>query len=322
MISVDRISKSYGQIHAVRDVSFSIQRGQCVGLLGPNGAGKSTTIKIITGLIPPTAGSARVGELDTIDDSIRARRLIGYLPESNALYPEMRVRDYLAFRSRLYPLSRAQRSRGIEMALERCWLKDVAHRRIGQLSKGYKQRTGLAAALVHSPPVLVLDEPTSGLDPTQISETRGLIKSLASDRTVLVCSHILPEIELTCDRVLIIARGRLRADGSPRDLVRTMHTGGEHVVEAAVPAALREQAHRALAGVKGVTAVRFEAAKSSNDWAHYAVSTDAGHPDVREGLARAMGELGALVREIRRPSATLEQVFMRVIESDAEEAPR
>jgi ABC-2 type transport system ATP-binding protein len=316
MINVDRISKSYGPIRAVEDVSFAIGRGECVGLLGPNGAGKSTTIKVITGYIPPSAGSASVGGFDTIGESIKARRLIGYLPESTALYPEMRVRDFLNFRARLYPLSRAQRVRGVEQAIERCWLREVAGRRIGELSKGYKQRTGLASALVHSPPVLVLDEPTSGLDPSQILEARSLIRSLAEDRTVLVCSHILPEIEQTCGRVLIIARGRLRADGSPAELVASMHTGGEHVVEADAPGAVRDRVLAALAGVGGVTGVRLEAGRSDGRWAHFAVSTDAEHPDVREGLARALAGLGVLAREIRRPAATLEQVFMRVIESE------
>lgn len=320
MIHAQRISKSYGPLRAVDDVSFTIQKGQCVGLLGPNGAGKSTTIKMITGYLPPSAGAITVDGFDTIHDSIQARRIIGYLPETTALYPEMRVRDFLAFRSRLYPIARADRRKWIEQAMERCWLKDVSHRRIAYLSKGYKQRVGLAAALVHNPPVLVLDEPTSGLDPSQIRETRSLIKSLAADRTVLVSSHILPEVEQTCDRVIIISRGRVRADGSPRGLIGQVNIAAPHVLEVGVAPAGRERIHRALAGIPGVATVTLEMEGTDEHWARFTVMPKAETPDLREPIARAITLAGAVCRELRRPLASLEQVFMRVIETDEHRA--
>lgn len=316
MIEAQRISKSYGHFRAVDDISFSIPKGQCVGLLGPNGAGKSTTIKMITGFLPPSAGGITIGGLDTIHDSVASRRLIGYLPESNALYPEMRVRDYLAFRSRLFPLRRAIRKSGIEHAIERCWLKEVARKRIAHLSKGYKQRVGLAAALVHNPPVLILDEPTNGLDPSQIRETRSLIKLLAADRTVLVSSHILPEIEQTCDRVIIMSRGRVRADGSPRGLIGQVHVAAPHVLEVGVAPTGRERIHRALAAVPGAATVTLEVEGTDDHWARFTVMPKHETPDLREPIARAVGIAGVVCRELRRPLASLEQVFMRVIETD------
>lgn len=319
MIHVQRVSKWFGGrggVRAVDDVSFSIPAGQCVGVLGPNGAGKTTTIRMITGYLPPSAGAIRVNDLDTINDSIGARRLMGYLPEATPLYPEMRVRDYLDYRARLYGLGRAKRISGIGAALERCWLKEVASRRIGQLSKGYKQRVGLAGALVHSPPVLILDEPTSGLDPTQIRETRGLIKGLAQDRTVLVSSHILPEIEATCDRVIIIARGRVRADGSPAALVKQIQQASPHTVEVAVTPGGRERVHRALAAIAGVTGVQLASEGTDEQWARFIVTPKKEIADLREEIARAMGVAGLVCRELRRIAPTLEQVFMRVIETD------
>ena len=321
MIQVQRVSKWFGGtgragVRAVDDVSFTIPAGQCVGVLGPTGAGKTTTIRMITGYLPPSAGTIRVNELDTINDSIGARRVMGYLPEATPLYPEMRVEDYLTYRAKLYGLGRAARRSGVGAALERCWLKDVARRRIGQLSKGYKQRVGLAGALVHSPPVLILDEPTSGLDPTQIRETRSLIKGLAEDRTVLVSSHILPEIEQTCDRVIIIARGRVRADGSPKALVGQIQQAFPHTVEVGVTPGGRERVHRALAVIAGVASVQLSGEGTDEGWARFIVTPKAGVGDMREEIARGVGVLGVVCRELRRAQPTLEQVFMRVIESD------
>ncbi len=321
MIQVQRVSKWFGGtgrsgVRAVDDVSFTIPAGQCVGVLGPNGAGKTTTIRMITGYLPPSAGSIRVNELDTINDSIGARRVMGYLPEATPLYPEMRVQDYLAYRAKLYGLGRTARRAGIGAAIERCWLKEVARRRIGQLSKGYKQRVGLAGALVHSPPVLILDEPTSGLDPTQIRETRSLIKGLAEDRTVLVSSHILPEIEQTCDRVIIIARGRVRADGSPKALVSQIQSAFPHTVEVGVTPGGRERVHRALAAISCVASVQLSGDGTDENWARFIVLPKKDVGDMREEIARAVGVLGVVCRELRRAQPTLEQVFMRVIESD------
>ena len=321
MIQVQRVSKWFGGqsgVRAVDDVSFTVPTGQCVGVLGPNGAGKTTTIRMVTGYLPPSAGTIRVNELDTINDSIKARRVIGYLPEATPLYPEMRVRDYLGYRAKLHGMGRTARRNGVGAAMERCWLREVAHRRIGQLSKGYKQRVGLAGALVHSPPVLILDEPTSGLDPSQIRETRSLIKGLAEDRTVLVSSHILPEIEQTCDRVIIIARGRIRADGAPAALVRQIQQAFPHTVEVGVTPGGRERVHRALAATPGVLSVQLSGEGTDESWARFVVTPKPDQGDLREPIARAVGVLGVVCRELRRAQPTLEQVFMRVVESDGE----
>lgn len=326
MIQLHRVSKWYGAgpprgVVAVDDVTLTIPSKQCVGLLGPNGAGKTTTIRMITGFHPPSAGSIRVHDLDTIDDSIQARRVIGYLPESTPLYPEMRVIDYLSYRAKLAGLDAQRRRSGIGIALERCWLKDVQLRRISELSKGYKQRVGLGGALVHNPPVLILDEPTSGLDPSQIRETRSLIRELATDRTLLVSSHILPEIEQTCDRVIIIARGRVRADGSPRGLVEQIQQRGyPHTVEVGVSASGRERVHRSLAAIHGVRSVELEADRTNEQWATFKVQPKDDVADLREDIARAVVVMGLVCRELRRAQPTLEQVFMRVIETDEQRA--
>ncbi len=233
MIEATDVNKFYGRFQAVRSLSFRISEGEVVGLLGPNGAGKTTTIRMVTGFLPASSGRIEVCGKDTIRHSLAARRNIGYLPESNPLYPEMRVMDYLTFRARLHGVRASKRQQAIGRSIERCWLADVAKKRIGHLSKGYRQRVGLAAALIHDPRVIVLDEPSSGLDPTQILETRNLIRELAKDRTVLVSSHVLPEVERTCDRVIIIVRGEVRADGHPARLLARLERDHPpvHVVE-------------------------------------------------------------------------------------------
>lgn len=331
MIELERVSKWYGgagsggggAVHAVRDLSLSIARGQCVGLLGPNGAGKTTTIRMITGFMPPSAGTIRVEGKHTIEESIEARRRIGYLPEATPLFPEMRVVDFLHYRGKLFGLERAARMSGVEEAMTRCWLKDVARRRIGQLSKGFKQRVGLAAALVHRPAVLILDEPTNGLDPSQIQAARSLIKELAQDRTVLVSSHILPEIEQTCDRVIIIARGRVRADGSPRELVSGVQDALPHDLEVKATAAALAELVRGLEATTGVASIRTEPMNSAQEesgsevaWTRLVVTPKSGVRDLREQLAAAAIRLGLPVREVHRRQAQLEQVFLRVIETE------
>ena len=205
MILVDCISKSFGSLRAVREVSFELPRGQIAGLLGPNGAGKSTTIRMITGFLTPDSGRISIAGHDIQSQPTRAKSVIGYLPESAPIYPEMSVRGYLKHRAKLYGVPGRTISSRIDHAMGQTRITDVAKRRVGQLSKGYRQRVGLAAALVHDPKVLILDEPTNGLDPTQIREARSLIRELSEDRTTLLCSHILPEVERTCDRVIIMA---------------------------------------------------------------------------------------------------------------------
>src|SRR6476646_9845912 len=207
MILVQNLTKYYGEYPAVRGVSFEVPKGQVVGFLGPNGAGKSTTMRILAGYLTASSGKATIGGKDVFWDPIAARRRIGYMPENCPLYPDMRVDEYLWFRGGLKGLGRSERKKRLGYVLERCWLKDVPRQLIGTLSKGYRQRVGLADALLADPPVLILDEPTAGLDPSQIRETRVLIRELGEQHTVLLSTHILSEVEMTCDHVIIINRG-------------------------------------------------------------------------------------------------------------------
>src|SRR5262252_10666421 len=252
MIDVQALSKRYPTRLAVDDVTFSVKQGEIVGFLGPNGAGKTTTMRVLTGFLPPTSGSARVAGHDVATQSMEARAAIGYLPESAATYPEMRVSEYLAFRARLEGVPEGRVRACVDEAIERCLLREVARRRIDNLSKGYRQRTALAGALVHQPPVLILDEPTIGLDPVQIIRIRETIRELGRDRAVLLSTHILPEVEAVCDRVLIIDRGRIVAEGTPTELRgKLAGTPPVHVTIRGSVAGARE----AFAAVPGVTAV-------------------------------------------------------------------
>jgi ABC-2 type transport system ATP-binding protein len=228
MIEATHLSKRYGDICAVDDVSFSIERGEVVGFLGPNGAGKTTTMRMLTGFLPPTNGSARICGHDIFEEPLEARRAIGYLPEAPPLYPEMTVSSYVDYVARIKDVPRRERRVKVERALERCGLSDVSRRVIGTLSKGYRQRVGLAQAIVHEPPVLILDEPTIGLDPIQIGEIRALIAQLASgggaaQHTVILSTHILPEVEAICRRVVMINAGRKTVDASLAELTRDGH---------------------------------------------------------------------------------------------------
>ncbi|RIL00001.1 MAG: ABC transporter [Proteobacteria bacterium] len=226
MIEARGLSKRYGDLVAVEDVTFSVQPGEIVGFLGPNGAGKTTTMRMLTGFLPPTDGAASIDGHDIFSDPLAARRAIGYLPESPPVYPEMSVEDYLAYVSKLKDVPRRSRREAVDRALERCGLADVRRRVIGALSKGYRQRVGLAQAIVHDPPVMILDEPTVGLDPIQIREIRTLIGDLASvrdgkARTVILSTHILPEVEAICRRVIIMSRGRKALDAPLEELRKT-----------------------------------------------------------------------------------------------------
>ncbi len=218
MIEVKHLTKAYGGFVAVKDVSFKAERGQILGFLGPNGAGKTTTMRIITGYMPATSGTVVINDLDIFANSLEARRLIGYLPENPPLYSDMRVDAYLRFVAKLRGVRRSALERAIEHVTEVCGLQAVAHRICGQLSKGYRQRVGLAQALIHDPPVLVLDEPTIGLDPRQIHEIRELIRGLSGDRTIVLSTHILPEVSQICDRVVIINDGRVVLEESLKAL--------------------------------------------------------------------------------------------------------
>jgi len=308
MIKAAGIAKSFGRVRAVRGVSFAVEPGQVAGLLGPNGAGKSTTIRIITGFLPADEGTVEVAGFDTRHASLDARRSLGYLPEAAPLYPEMSVVGFLRYRARLFGIAPRDRARAIGAAMERCRVEAVRTRRIGHLSRGYRQRVGLAAALLHDPPVLVLDEPTSALDPSQVVETRELIRDLGRTRTVLVSSHVLAEVERLCSRALIIAGGTLLADGTPAELLRRHGGPARYVVEARDEG---RKAEPALRAVMGVAAVREE--RTDGVWRRLAVEAGTDAPDLREPMAAALAGAGVAVRELSARRASLEDVFLRLM---------
>jgi len=306
VISVSHLSRRFGSNLAVDDVSFGLERGEVVGFLGPNGAGKTTIMRMLTGFLPPSAGTVEIDGFDVLRHSLEVRRRIGYLPESVPLYREHRVQEMLLFQGRLRGLARGEaRRRGSEV-LERVGLGDRARSLIGRLSKGQRQRVGLAVALLPDPEVLILDEPTSGLDPLQRLEVRRLIQELSSERTVLFSSHILPEIEAVCPRVIILHRGRIAADGSQPELVRGL--GGETFVRLEV--LTREETERtrarllAIAGVQTVDAQAVE-----EEFQRFDVR---GAGDLRRPLGELARELAWTVRELSWQQPTLEKLFARI----------
>lgn len=317
MIEVERLTKDYGSVVAVRDVSFSVGQGEVVGFLGPNGAGKSTTLRILAGFLGPTSGRVRIDGHDMSEAPLAAREKLGYMPEAAPLYPELRVREYLEFRARLKRIPRRARAANIERALARASLRDVEGATIGHLSKGYRQRVGLADALVADPPLLILDEPTAGLDPNQVREVRALIKELGRDHTVLVSSHILSEVEATCERVIVIDRGRLVAQGTLEELSRGRRTTRLQLVvrdpERRAPGLLEGQA--GVAAVEPLAGVALEAG-----YAGYRLTlADAAPPlETSEKLAGALHAAGLGVARLSPESATLEQVFAELTRDDGE----
>ncbi|HUU31694.1 MAG TPA: ABC transporter ATP-binding protein [Phycisphaerae bacterium] len=316
MIEVEHLTKWYGRTLALDRISFGVAQGQIVGFLGPNGAGKTTTLRILTGYLPATSGSARVAGRDVLLESLAVRSLIGYMPENMPLYPEMRVEEYLRLRAGLKGVPSARRGAAVDRAVERCWLKDVRRRLIGQLSKGYRQRVGLAEALVADPPVLILDEPTIGLDPAQIQETRRLIRALGEAHTVLLSSHILPEVEKTCSHLVIIAEGRIAAAGSIEELTTGLTSRRQVILEVRPGAAADGPAEmaRAVGRLAGVTDVRHE--PTADGWTRLAV-TPSGETDVRDRLHALVVQRGWLLRELRAQAATLEELYVQMTAGEA-----
>ena len=318
MISVSELTKAYGQVLAVDHISFEVPRGRVVGFLGPNGAGKSTTLRMLTCYLPPTSGTATVNGYDIFHQSEQVRESLGYLPENVPLYTEMKVREYLDFRGRLRKMDRVTRRKRMDYAIERCWLKAVENRIIGHLSKGYRQRVGLADALLHNPAVLILDEPTVGLDPSQIRETRKLIKDLGGDHTVMLSTHILPEVEAVCDRAVVIASGKLVAQGTPEELRTSRRMSARVLVECKGPA---QEVQNVLSRVSGVGKVEIVAdgqtASSSNGKYVTAAIRPKESYDVREEVARTVIQHGWPLREIRLEHATLEEFFVQVTAGQA-----
>jgi ABC-2 type transport system ATP-binding protein len=313
VISVKALTKAYGHVLAVDHISFEVPKGVVVGFLGPNGAGKSTTMKMLTCYLAPTSGTASVNGYDIFHQSHQVREHLGYLPENVPLYLEMRVEEYLRYRGRLRGLDRARLNQRLEYAVERCWLGKVRQRVIGHLSKGFRQRVGLADALLHDPAVLILDEPTIGLDPTQIRETRKLITDLGGDHTVLLSTHILPEVEAVCNHVIVIAGGRLVAQGSPDELRASRRLAARVLVECKGPV---KEIETALAGIAGVNRVEILDVAGNGAYTTAALRAAEGR-DVREEVVRAVAAHNWPLREIRLEHATLEEFFIQVTASQA-----
>lgn len=313
MIEVCNLTKRYAGHTALADISFTVAPGEIVGLLGPNGAGKSTTMRILSGFMPATSGTARVAGHDVFHDSEEVRRRIGYMPENNPLHNEMRVREYLKFRARLKGLSRARSRERIDTVLQQCSLTDVSKRIIGQLSKGYRQRVGLADAIVHEPDLIILDEPTIGLDPHQIRLVRQLIKSLAGSHTVLISSHILPEVEMTCSRVMIMLDGRILASDSPENLQRLMGKKGQIIAEIAAPAAELKFEWAQMPEVE-----HYDVAPSSGEFQRCALTARDGH-DLRPQIFALVQQRGWVLRELTRSRHSLEDIYVQVTKPNEEE---
>jgi ABC-2 type transport system ATP-binding protein len=311
MISVKDLSKKYARNTAVDHISFEVEKGQIVGFLGPNGAGKTTTMRILTCFLPPSSGTATVAGYDVLEAPLEVKRRIGYLPEAPPLYLEMRTAEYLAFVGRLKGLSGAELRHRVDTVCDRCAVGDVKNKLLEKLSKGYRQRVGLAQAILHNPDVLILDEPTAGLDPKQINETRDLIKSLAGDHTIILSTHILPEVEQTCERVIIINKGKLVAMDSVNNLQRRARGAEVVLLEVAARNGALDGARvqERLEKVAGVGRVSFKEKKQSGDTFEVEGLRER---LVRGDLARAVVEAGWDLNELRTEAVSLEEIFLQL----------
>ena len=311
MIEVQHLTKRYGPVTAVDDVSFRVERGEILGFLGPNGAGKTTTMRVLTGYMPPTEGQAIVAGYNVLEQPIEAKRRTGYLPETPPLYPDMRVRDYLTFVARIKRVPRSEVRPRVDGVMERTRITDMARRQCGKLSKGYRQRVGLAQALLHDPDVLILDEPTAGLDPKQIIETRQLIKQLAGDHTIVLSTHILPEVSQTCQRVVIINKGRVVAIDTPDNLTSRLRGSETMFVQVDTGGA---DVKTTLQAVPGVTQVA--AADTRGTVASFEVNSETGR-DVRRELAATIVMQGWVLLELRPLRMSLEEIFLHLRTEEA-----
>jgi ABC-2 type transport system ATP-binding protein len=311
MITVKDLTKRYARTTAVDHISFSVAKGQIVGFLGPNGAGKTTTMRMLTCFFPPTAGTATVAGFDVFEQSLEVRKRIGYLPEAPPLYLEMETIEYLRFVGRLKGLSGPDLEKRVTYVLDRCAVADVKNKLLGKLSKGYRQRVGLAQAIIHNPDVLILDEPTAGLDPKQINETRDLIKSLAGDHTIILSTHILPEVEQTCEQVLIINKGKLVATDSVHNLQARARGAESVLLEVAARAGTFATAPvlARLEKINGVSRVSLK--EEFQDSAVFEVEASKGQI-VRGDLARAIVESGWDLNELRPSAMSLEEIFLQL----------
>jgi ABC-2 type transport system ATP-binding protein len=315
MIEVDRLTKYYGPVAAIQDVSFAVEKGTIAGFLGPNGAGKTTTMRILSCFMPASSGSARVAGYDVFEQSLEVRRRIGYLPENVPLYGDMTVAAYLDFVADIKGLGRTERRRRVGEVMGRCLIEDVQGRLIGRLSKGYRQRVGLAQALVADPDVLVLDEPTIGLDPKQITEIRSLIKSLAGEHTVILSTHILPEVSMVCEGVIIINRGRIVASGPLDRLMDELSPVARVQLQVEGPAEIVGASLRALPGVS-----RVESRGVTDGVGTFVVEADRGR-DIRRDLYQLVAQQRWALLELRALGLSLEDVFIRIVAGEEHEAP-
>ncbi|MBI2918395.1 MAG: ATP-binding cassette domain-containing protein [Chloroflexi bacterium] len=309
MIEVRSLTKYYGDFPAVEDISFDVKKGEILGFLGPNGSGKTTTMRILTGYLPPSSGTARIAGYDVVDHSLDARRHIGYLPETVPLYTDMTVRDYLDFQGTLRGMDQARRRKRIDEVVGVCRLGEYRDSHIGKLSKGYRQRVGLAQALLHEPDVLILDEPTIGIDPRQVVETRQLIKSFGGDHTVVISSHILPEVSMVCERVLIINEGQVVAIDRPENLSNRL--GGTERIHLEVRGPVKE-VMGVLRGMKGVQEVTNEGGDSL---ARYTVECRPGR-DLRAEMAEALVSRGWGLLGLQAAGMSLEEIFLKLTTED------
>ena len=315
MIEVQHLTKRYGRVTAVDDVSFRVERGEILGFLGPNGAGKTTTMRILTGYMPATDGKAIVAGFDVFDQPIEAKRRTGYLPETPPLYPDMSVIEYLTFVSKIKGVPAAERRQRVQEVMRKTRIDDMANRLCSKLSKGYRQRVGLAQALIHNPDVLILDEPTAGLDPKQIIETRQLIKQLAGDHTIILSTHILPEVSQTCERVVIINKGRVVAIDTPDNLTARLRGSETMYVQVDANGA---DAGASLGRIAGVT--RVVESDRKDRVVGYEVESEHGR-DIRRDLAKAVVTSGWGLLELRPMRMSLEDIFLSLTTEDAATTP-
>ena len=315
MIEVEHLSKNFGSTHAVRDVSFTVPKGEIIGLLGPNGSGKTTIMRVLTGFFPPTSGRARVAGFDAVEQSLALRQKIGYLPESVVLYPDMRVRRFLEFCAEVRGINGTRKHRRLETMIHECGLLEVVDRLIGTLSKGFRQRVGLAQALLHEPEVLILDEPTVGLDPRQIIDIRSRIRALRGTTTVLLSTHILPEVSMTCEGVIIIDRGRIVAEDTAEALTRRVQGADRTLVRVEGPT---DAVYSVLKGIAGVDHVALTDGADVGGTCEFVAHSTVGAP-VRKAIAAAVVGNGWGLVEVRPLAMSLEDLFVRLVTEESPE---
>src|SRR3982751_2923621 len=309
MIKVENLTKRYAGQTAIQDLNFEVSRGEIMGFLGPNGAGKTTTMRILAGFMPPTSGRATIAGFDVFEQSLQARTHLGYMPENVPLYGDMRVTEYLNYRAALKGVHHRRITERAGDVKELCGLKDVEKKLIGTLSKGYRQRVGLADALLSEPDLLILDEPTIGLDPNQIRQVRELIKNLGKQHTILLSTHILPEVEMTCSRVIIVHKGRIEACDTPDNLLGQIRQAGGVLVEA------KTGSDNGVEELKKISGVRDVSTETDGEWKVFSLRVESG-ADVREEVFRLASARRGTVRELSQRRATLEDVFVEITHSD------